>query len=222
MNADRIARGYRWLEYTAFGFALEDARFDFLSQAADAHRVLILGEGDGRFLARLLGCNRHAHVAVVESSGRMIQLARQGVPEGERSRVEFHQIDAVTDPLPVGPFDLAVSHFFLDILSCRDAEAVICKVSSLLSPCATWLVSEFQEPPGTFRRLHAGLWLRAMYKFFSLTTGLGASELPAYRKMLESYGLAEIERRERRFGLIRSQVWRKHADAPPLFPDKPR
>jgi ubiquinone/menaquinone biosynthesis C-methylase UbiE len=184
--------------------------------------VLILGEGDGRFLARLLGCNRHAHVAVVETSGRMIQLARQRVPKGERWRVEFHQIDAVADPLPVGPFDLAVSHFFLDILSCRDAEAVIRKVSSLLSPCATWLVSEFQEPPGTFRRLHAGLWLRAMYKFFSLTTGLGASELPSYRMMLESYGLAEIERQERRFGLIRSQVWRKHRDASPLFPDKPR
>ena len=54
MNADRIASGYRWLEYAAFGLALEQARFDFLSRAAGARRVLILGEGDGRFLARLL------------------------------------------------------------------------------------------------------------------------------------------------------------------------
>ena len=58
MNADPIASSYRWLEYAAFGLALEHARFDFLSHAAAARRVLILGEGDGRFLARLLRCNR--------------------------------------------------------------------------------------------------------------------------------------------------------------------
>ena len=63
MNADPIASSYRWLEYAAFGLALENARFDFLSHAAAARRVLILGEGDGRFLARLLRCNRQARVA---------------------------------------------------------------------------------------------------------------------------------------------------------------
>ncbi len=32
MNADRIANSYRWLEYAAFGLALDEARFDFLSR----------------------------------------------------------------------------------------------------------------------------------------------------------------------------------------------
>jgi ubiquinone/menaquinone biosynthesis C-methylase UbiE len=185
MNADRIASSYRWLEYAAFGLALEYARFDFLPHAAHARGVLILGEGDGRFLARLLRCNRHARVAVVESSGRMIQLAHTRVPPVDLSRVEFHQIDAVAQPLPAGPFDLVVSHFFLDILSCRDAQVVISKISALLSPGAIWLISEFQESPGRYRRLHARLWLRAMYVFFAMTTGLHASKLPPYRKMLE-------------------------------------
>jgi len=207
MNADRIASGYRWLEYAAFGPALEKARFDFLSHAADVRRVLILGEGDGRFLARLLRCNRNASVAVVETSGRMIALARARVTPGDRWRVEFHQIDAVAQPLPAGPFDCVVSHFFLDILNCRDAEAAIGKVSALLAPGARWLVSEFQEPPAGVRRLHARLWLAAMYGFFSMTTGLRASKLPPYRKMLAGYGLVEIDHRERRLGLIRSQVW---------------
>ena len=117
-----------------------------------ARRVLILGEGDGRFLARLLRCNRNACIAVLESSGRMIQLARSRVTPGDRSRVEFHQVDAVAHSLPAGPFDCVVSHFFLDILNCRDAEAVIGKVSTLLSPGASWLVTEFQEPPGEARR----------------------------------------------------------------------
>ncbi len=213
MNADRIASSYRWLEYAAFGLALEHARFDFLSHAADARRVLVLGEGDGRFLERLLRCNPNASVAVVEPSGRMIQLARPRVAPGDRSRVEFHQIDAVAHPLPAGPFDCVVTHFFLDTLNCRDAESVIGKLSAQLSPGASWLVSEFQEPPGGIRRLHARLWLAAMFGFFSMTTGLRATKLPPYRKMLERRGLAEIDHRERRFGLIRSQVWGKHSDS---------
>jgi ubiquinone/menaquinone biosynthesis C-methylase UbiE len=212
MNADRIASSYRWLEYAAFGLALEKARCDFLSHAVAARRVLILGEGDGRFLARLLRCNRNAGVAVLDSSGRMIQLARSRMTPGDQSRVEFYQVDAVAHPLPAGPFDCVVSHFFLDILNCREAEAVICKVSAALSPGASWLVTEFQEPNGGVRRAHARLWLAAMYGFFSITTGLRASKLPPYRKMLERRGLVEVDHRERRFGLIRSQVWGKRSD----------
>jgi len=213
VNADRIAASYRWLEYAAFGLALEKARFDSLSRAAEARRVLILGEGDGRFLARLLEYNQNASVTVIESSARMIQLAERRVPACERSRVEFHQMDAVAGAFPDGPFDLAVTHFFLDILNPSDAEALILKVSARLAPGACWLVSEFQEPTGALRLLHARLWLSAMYGFFSITTGLRASKLPPYRDLLERAGLAEIEHRERRFGLIRSQVWRKNCSA---------
>ncbi len=211
MNADRIAASYRWLEHAAFGLALEQARFDFLSHAVDARRVLILGEGDGRFLVRLLACNRHARVTVVESSARMIQLARQRLAPAEQTRVDFHHMDAVSSSLPEGPFDLAVSHFFLDVFESRDAEAVVFKVSGLLSPGARWLLSEFQEPSTGLRRLHARLWLWAMYSFFSMTTGLRASRLPPYRDALRRCGFDEIDHRERRFRLIRSQVWRKQA-----------
>jgi ubiquinone/menaquinone biosynthesis C-methylase UbiE len=212
MNADRIAGSYRWLEYAAFGSALEQARFDFLSRASKAGRVLILGEGDGRFLARLLQCNRHASVVVIESSARMIQLARQRVPAMEQPRVEFHHMDVVAQRLPDGPFDLAVTHFFLDSLNCRDTEAVISEASAKLAQGAVWLVSEFQESAAGIRRLHARLWLRVMYSFFAISTGLRASQLPPYRDLLQRAGLAEVEHRERRLGLIRSQVWRKHSD----------
>jgi SAM-dependent methyltransferase len=209
MNADRIARSYRWLEYAAFGRTLIRARFDYLAYTTTARRVLILGEGDGRFLARLLRRNRQANVTVVESSGRMIELAQSRVPRSDRLRVDFYRLDAFADALPDGPFDLAVSHFFLDVLTPRGAQAVIDKVTARLAPGATWLVSEFQVPPRGIRRQHARLWLAAMYRFFSATTGLGASRLPDYRAALESRGWTEVEHRERRFGLIRSQVWRK-------------
>lgn len=209
MKAGRIARVYRWLEYAAFGSALERARFDFLPHASEARRVLILGEGDGRFLARLLDFNRHANVVVLEMSERMIDVARGRLPAAERSRVEFHPMDVAAQALPGGCFDLAVAHFFFDILSCANAEAVIFKVSERLAPGSAWLISEFQVPDSGIRRLHGRLWLRAMYIFFRLTTSLRVSDLPPYRKMLERRGLAEAGYRESRFGLIRSQLWRK-------------
>jgi SAM-dependent methyltransferase len=209
MNADGIAASYRWLEYAAFGRELEYARFDYLDRARDARRVLILGEGDGRFLARLLESNRRACVDVVESSARMIALARGRVPESERARAAFHQINAARDPLPDGPFDLVVTHFFLDILTACEAEAVVSKAGARFSPGGAWLLSEFQAPRARIARVHARAWLAAMYGFFSIATGLQASQLPEYRRMLERAGLVETEHRERRWGLIRSQVWRK-------------
>ncbi len=225
MNADPIARAYRWLEYAAFGFALEDARFEFLFHAATARRVLILGEGDGRFLARLLECNRRASITVIDSSARMIDLARQRTPASERSRVQFLNSDLSV--LPAASFDLVVSHFFLDALDGSQAEAAIANVNAVLAPGSAWLISEFQVPPNGIRRLHARLWLRVMYAFFAVTTGLRASKLPPYRDYLARCGFTEIDCRERRFGLIRSQVWRKTistqtAPAPdPSAPDPP-
>jgi ubiquinone/menaquinone biosynthesis C-methylase UbiE len=169
--------------------------------------VLILGEGDGRFLARLLEWNQQATITVMETSARMIDLARRRLRDADHLRVKFYQADAVTCVLPDGQFDLAVTHFFLDVLDSCEAEAVIGKVSAALSPGAVWLVSEFQEPSPAIRRLHARLWLWSMYRFFALATGLRVRKLPPYREMLERCGLQEIEHRERRFGLIRSQVY---------------
>ena len=54
VNCDPLARWYRWLEYAAMGRALERRRFEFLPGMAQARRVLILGEGDGRFLTRVI------------------------------------------------------------------------------------------------------------------------------------------------------------------------
>ncbi len=210
MNIDSMAAAYRWLEYAAFGRALEHARFEFLSRATDARRVLILGEGDGRFLERFLRSNSRATVAVVESSREMIRLARARVSISDLGRVHFYQINAVSQSLPDGPFDFVVSHFFLDILQEQDAVKLICRTSDLLGPNAHWMLSEFQVPRGGIASLHARLWLRSMYGFFAATTGLRASRLPPFREMLRQQDFAEIAYKERRMGLIRSQLWRRN------------
>ena len=95
MNCDPIARWYRFFEYGAFGRALERRRFAFLAETANSKRVLMLGEGDGRFLEAFLQSNREATVDYVDASEQMLSLAkrRAGIHAG---RVEFHHADALS------------------------------------------------------------------------------------------------------------------------------
>ena len=76
MNADPIARIYRWLEYASFGRALERCRFRFLDDVAEARCALLLGDGDGRFLDRLLKAAPSVAAETIDSSAEMLSLAR--------------------------------------------------------------------------------------------------------------------------------------------------
>ena len=91
MNADRIARLYRWIEYATFGNTLQQRRTAFLRDVADARRVLVLGDGDGRFLEKLVRQNPRAHIDYVELSGRMLELAR-GQIEQKYKRPFFSRV----------------------------------------------------------------------------------------------------------------------------------
>ena len=108
MNADRLAEAYRWVEYAAFGGALERCRYERLAELAAARRVLVLGEGDGRFAARLLRENGAVQVVVMESSARMIRVAQRRL--GESVRVEWRMGDVLAAAWPEGPFDAVVTH----------------------------------------------------------------------------------------------------------------
>ncbi|HTR37959.1 MAG TPA: hypothetical protein VMH80_18750 [Bryobacteraceae bacterium] len=104
-----------------------------------------------------------------------------------------------------------MAHFFLDCFDGAGVAAIVAKVHALLDPGALWLVGEFQTPARGWRRLHAQLWLNTMYRFFGITTGLRTTTLPDYHALLTVSGFEELERRERRSGLIVSQLWRKDA-----------
>lgn len=204
MNADPIARAYRFVEHVAFGHALESARFCFLPLISDARRILILGEGDGRFLTRLVQQNRRSEIDVIDSSARMLDLARRSTAS---PRVRFHHQDALHAPLPAGPYDLVVTHFFLDCFTSDEAATVIPKIADSIGPEGRWLLCEFRQPEGALRRLHANLWLAVMYRFFRVTTGLKPLQLPPYEPLLTTAGFHRTHYHEARLGLITSQLW---------------
>jgi SAM-dependent methyltransferase len=213
MRIGSLARWYRWIEYAAFGRALERRRFAFLSRLAPSRRVLILGEGDGRTLARLLTLAPLAHCDVVESSPEMIALARRRT--GNSDRVAFHCQDARTTTWPTAHYDAIVTHFFLDCFTEEEARNLIQRLAATLKPDGTWLISEFAIPGAGWRRLHAHAWIGTMYRFFRATTGLRTSALPPIEALMKEAGMQRVAQEKKRAGLLVSEVWcRKCATQP--------
>ena len=54
MGFNQLARPYRWLERAVFGGRLQRARCAHMQTFLAAESILLLGEGDGRFLEALL------------------------------------------------------------------------------------------------------------------------------------------------------------------------
>jgi ubiquinone/menaquinone biosynthesis C-methylase UbiE len=218
MNADPIARTYRWLEYLAFGRTLERCRRAQLPYLDELSSVLILGEGDGRFLADLLNRNSRAKVDVFETSERMIALARRRLSPADLRRVTFLRADARSTPLPGAGYDLVVTNFFLDCLSQNEAAELIAKGCSALKAGGHWIVGEFRVPErGPVRRAHARLWIHAMYRFFRATTGLSASRIPDYAPIFDASGFLIMREHSEKLGLVVSQLWRKQQSSSQMF-----
>lgn len=198
MNCDTIACAYRWLEYLAFGRELERRRFRFLAGVAGVKRALILGDGDGRFLARFTAASSAA-VDCVDSSARMLELARNRAGD---SRIAYHHGDALTFSFARASYDLIVTHFFLDCFSAPDLSMMVERIRQSARPGAIWLISEFRQP------VWAVPLLRGLYAFFRVTTGLRTNRLTDHRPLLQQHGFRLICEETSRLGLLASELWR--------------
>jgi ubiquinone/menaquinone biosynthesis C-methylase UbiE len=205
MNIDRLARWYRLIEYCAFGKALERRRFAYLERLAGAIRILILGEGDGRVLARLRRIAPEASIDVVEVSGAMIELARARV--GSVPGLRLIQEDARITEFGEAEFDGIVTCFFLDCFREDEAHELVERLRRALRPDGIWLMSDFHVPPRGWRRVHAALWISTMYRLFRITTGLQTAGLPPIGKLLSGAGMKCVARQEERAGMMVSEVW---------------
>jgi SAM-dependent methyltransferase len=205
---DLIARPYRWLEYLTLGRALERCRTHYLPQLRDRRDALVLGDGDGRFLAQLLAHNPDLQADAVDTSIAMLRLLRQrseaATPDAS-ARLHIYQSDALIFPL-AGLYDLVVSHFFLDCLTQADLNTLATRVASALAPGALWLVSDFRIPTG-FMRLPALALIRGLYFAFRVLTGLRTVNLPDHATPLTRSGLVRVAHRHSLAGMLTTELW---------------
>ena len=205
---DWLAPHYAWVEAVSFGGLLQWCRTALLGDLADARRVLILGEGDGRFLAAFLAANRAATVDVVDASAGMIALARRRVADD--GRVRWHVADGRSFEPPAAAFDLIVTNFWLDCFPAATLARLIPRLARGLEPGGRWLVGDFAVPSGgPVRRAAARAALAGMYAAFCLTTRIPAGRLADPAPALRAAGF-EVVREERRLGgFLTATVWQR-------------
>jgi hypothetical protein len=203
---DRVAGIYRLAEYMALGPLLQRTRTHFLPQLGGCRQALVLGDGDGRFLARLLQENRGLQAVAVDTSARMLGLlgARCGFAAG---RLQTRNGPALTVDF-AGDTDLVVTHFFLDCLTQPEVEELIQRIAAGVQPGALWLLSDFAVPTSGPLRPFAALYIRALYLAFRVLTGLRVTRLPDPQRALAASGFARMARHERLGGLLYTELWR--------------
>ncbi len=214
-NFDPIARPYRWLEYLSFGRSLERARFHFLGEMRSCKRALVLGDGDGRFTAKLLDSNPEIHVNAIDSSAAMLRLltaraARLGPSALNRlctTKIDALEFIAKPQPQDESPYDLLATHFFLDCFTEDDVTTLVRGLAPRLTPNALWVVSEFAIPHHQPATLGSQIIVAGLYRAFRLITGLRTQTLPDYAKVFRESGLALLDSKEHLGGLLVSELW---------------
>lgn len=213
MSFEGLAPHYRWMEFVLAGEKLQRCRTAFLERVGGANEVLILGEGNGRFL---LECRRklpNAKITCVDASARMLTLARERLEEqgADCARIDFVHADALAWTPPKRRFDLIVTHFFLDCFTREQLETLIAKLACAAVPQAKWLLADFQSAAAGLRRQRSRLILWAMYRFFRVVTRLPAAALTPPDDFLRRQGFQLREREVRDWGLLHSDWWQRGA-----------
>jgi SAM-dependent methyltransferase len=219
-----LARLYRWMEYFSFGPWLALTRRTFLPDLAHVRRALVLGDGDGRFTARLLEENQSVQIDAVDASSAMLHaLRRRAGPHAARVRVHLADVRNWQLPAPITapPYDLIATHFFLDCLTTTEIRSLAARLHTATAPTAVWVVSEFAHPPGWPGRWIARPLVSALYFSFSLLTGLTVRTLPDHAGELHRAGFTLIERKSRLGGLLIAELWSAGAHDPNLTPARP-
>jgi hypothetical protein len=205
-----LARLYRWMEFCTFGPFLSLTRGTFLDRLTHVRHALVLGDGDGRFTARLIRENSDVIVDAVDASGAMLDsLLRRTKPHADRVRVQLADVRTWETSAPVLGFryDLIATHFFLDCLSTPEVRELARRLRGAASPDALWVVSEFAVPQGWLGWLIARPVVGTLYFGFGLLTGLVTRTLPDHGSALRDVGFTLLERRSRLGGLLIAELW---------------
>ena len=208
-NFDWLAPHYRWMEWILAGPKLQRCRAAFLHSLPAPRRVLIVGQGHGRFLTELLQRHPGVQCTCVDSSQRMIDVTRRRLAADgfDASRVEFVHADILRWTPPARVYDVVVTHFVLDCFRPEQLAQILPALAGAAAPEARWLLADFREPSAGLAKWRARAILELMYLFFQWAAALPASELTAPDFLLAQCGFQLRERRTFEWGLLHSDLW---------------
>lgn len=212
MSFDSLAPSYHALEWIAFGDALQRGRTACLREISQPRRALLVGEGNGRFLSELLKVHLEVEVDYLDSSARMLQLAKRRLERGRSEsagRVRFFKEEIGSWNAPDEHYDLVVTHFVLDCFPEAELKTIIKKLGRAATSDASWLLADFSLPAKGAARVKAQVWLSAMYAFFRLTTHIDARELIDPTPVIRAENFVLCRRYDSHRGMLKSELWRR-------------
>ena len=183
-------------------------RFSFLEsdEVQIARRILILGEGDGRFLKRALEALPNTHFTVLDDSLNMISRAREQLTHETAKRVEFVCANALTFATSGRGFDGLVMHCFLDCFTPSVIKKHLpCWLGGIQRNGWVW-IGDFVEPPN-----HGWQWirLRILYQFFGWVTGIRARYVYDVAPLMKERGWALRLEKSFASGALSSRLFRR-------------
>ena len=178
---------YERLEKALLGDALSAMRTCFLGDESfqQARRILILGEGDGRFLEAALVANELARFHVIDGSPAMLEKAAARLSAKQRSRVKFKCGNAAQIDLGEKVYDGLVMHCFLDCFTEDQLRGYLLRWVASVSRSGWIWIGDFVEPS---RLGWAWLRLRALFWFFRAVTGIDSRHVCDPNALMEASG----------------------------------
>lgn len=168
---------------------MQRARCAHMDTFLAAESILLLGEGDGRFLEALLAAGCRTKIVCVDASPKMLDLAGQRAAE-RGIRVRFLNGDVSNLRLPKGfrP-DVVGAHFFLDCFGEQELLDIAANIARWSAPGAKVIVTDFRVPDGGWIwRFRGRLLIFWMLFFFRIFAGISARRLPDIHNLLIDRG----------------------------------
>lgn len=223
---DWMARPYALLEHLVLGRRLQRTRLALLPELLQARSILVLGEGDGRFLSALMAQNPQAQITVVERSAGMVERARRrldavGRRTSHRERMSLQPVSFLVQDARAwarthhgSPFDAVVTLFFLDCFKLSEQLKLVQEITAHTTPHAAWLWADFVIPSRGPRRWLAWALVSALYGIFRLTTDIEARRLDDAREHFATHGWRTCKQRQFARGLLEARLFIRERTSP--------
>lgn len=195
-----LAPVYSGLSKLIFGKSIERAQLHFLDCIDSTHHVLFLGGGSGEVLHALVRKYPAVKIDYIDLSPNMIELAKRKT--GSSSSVNF--ITGTEQNIPDRDYSVVITNFYLDLFSNERLNEVIDIIKPRLADNVTWLATDFISEKAWHR-----IFLKIMYVFFKIVTGIQANSLPDWQSALSNAGFREFTSRKFYGGFIKSSVYKR-------------
>jgi len=211
MNFDRVAPFYTLLESVLAGPLMQRARRLSLEHIGPDDRVLLVGDGPGRFLEMLRRNHPLVQATSLDCSAAMLQRSRERLASAKAGigGLEWIHADAMTWPGNGKKFDVVVTQFVFDCHPPGSQQRLADQLTPMMGPGARWLVAEFQHAPRGWCRIRSQILLALLYAFFRRATRIPARQWADPSPSLERAGWIRKSRKLMDAGWIYAECWKR-------------